>query len=396
LEALYRVNPVEQLGFDEVVDFPAKLTRRRKDSGSEDQIPVVVATFRYDEQEIEQIEADLGPGALHSPDFTVTIGYRDRSKTFGHRYNETAIVKHLHSALDLPSAAAATVNATSTVAELLNAIDGLEEPTSAATALAQRIRDWRNQDVRYYLIDQYSLPLMPKFVYFGEYDVMPGKVSIPDFIRRRDTYTLNRGELALLSLLDMAGVSLEDFQRTDRHERLIRELENSGNVISDEVFDYWSQNTDLEVQLEVLPVEDNAVAPLNDAPILQIRVGNQRHKVSVPFDDRSRGFVWFFIFLAYFNKLEEAKDTDLILAARRARLVLAWARRTCSRSSTSGWHRSTRSSTRPTRHSWCHPSTCNASAPWSTRTRSAPRSRLTSSRPTPTQRFRCSLRWASR
>jgi hypothetical protein len=87
----------------------------------------VVATFRYDEQEIEQIEADLGPGALHSPDFTVTIGYRDRSKLFSHRYNETAIVKHLHSGLDLPSAAAATVNATSTVAELLNAIDGLED-----------------------------------------------------------------------------------------------------------------------------------------------------------------------------------------------------------------------------------------------------------------------------
>jgi hypothetical protein len=87
----------------------------------------VVATFRYDEQEIEQIEADLGPGALHSPDFTVTIGYRDRSKLFSHRYNETAIVKHLHCGLDLPSAAAATVNATSTVAELLNAIDRLED-----------------------------------------------------------------------------------------------------------------------------------------------------------------------------------------------------------------------------------------------------------------------------
>jgi hypothetical protein len=31
LQALYRVNPVEQLGLDEVVDFPAKLTRRRRD-----------------------------------------------------------------------------------------------------------------------------------------------------------------------------------------------------------------------------------------------------------------------------------------------------------------------------------------------------------------------------
>lgn len=312
-QALYRLNPVESVELEEVVDFPAKLTRKRKDWRPKQKIPVVVATFRYDDEEMERIEADLGPGVLHSPEFTVTIGYRNTSKTFGHRYNEAAIVKHLRSGLDLSSAAAAAVNATSTTAELLSAIDGLEEPPTAATELAQRIRAWRKEDVGLYLIDKYGLPWMPKFVYFGDYDVMPGKVSIPDLIRRRDAHTLKRGELALLSLLDMADVTLEDFQKTDKHERLIRELENSGNVISEEVFEYWSQNTDLEVELKVLPAEEGAAAPLHEPPILQIRVRNQRHKVTVPFDERSRGFVWFFSFLAYFNKLEEAEDNDLIL-----------------------------------------------------------------------------------
>lgn len=313
LQALYRLNPVEKVELEEVVDFPAKLTRKRKDWGAKQKIPVVVATFRYDAEELERIEKDLGPGALHSPEFTLTIGYRDTTEWFGHRYNEAAIVKHLRSGLDLPSAAASKVNATSTVADLLEALDSLEEPPAAATALAERIRNWRREDVGLYLIDTYASPLMPKFVYFGDYDVMPGKVSIPDLIRRRDDGTLKRGELALLSLLSMADVSLEDFRKTDKHERLIRELENSGNVISDEVFEYWSQNTDLEVQLEVLPVEDGAQPPLNEGPILQIRVRNQRHKVSVPFDDRSRGFVWFFSFLAYFNDLEADEDNDLIL-----------------------------------------------------------------------------------
>lgn len=312
-QALYRLNPVEAVQLEEVVDFPAKLTRKRKDWKPDEKIPVVVATFRYDDEEMERIEADLGPGALHSPEFTVTIGYRDSSKTFVHRYNEATIVKHLRSGLDLSSTAAAAVNATSTIAELLGAIDGLEEPPAAATELAQRIRTWRKERLGLYLIDEYGLPWMPKFVYFGDYDVMPGKVSIPDLIRRRDAHTLKRGELALLSLLDMAGVGLEDFQKTDKHERLIRELENSGNVISEEVFEYWSQNTDLEVELKVLPAEEGATAPLHEAPILQIRVRNQRHKVTVPFDERSRGFVWFFSFLAYFNKLEEAEDNDLIL-----------------------------------------------------------------------------------
>ncbi len=124
---------------------------------------------------------------------------------------------------------------------------------------------------------------------------------------------LTRGEQALLGLLDMAGVSLEDFSKTDQHERLIRELENSGNAISDEVFEYWTQNQDLSVKLSVHPPEEGAPAPLNEGPILFIRVDNHRHRATVPFDERSRGFVWFFSFLAYFSKLEEGRTSNLIL-----------------------------------------------------------------------------------
>jgi energy-coupling factor transporter ATP-binding protein EcfA2 len=314
LQALYRLNPVESSArFNEVIDFPARLTRKRKQFPDGRKIPVVVATFRYDDDELAEIRKDLGPQALRSPEFTVTIGYRDKSKTFGHNYNEAAIVRHLRSDLDLTAAAAKTVDAVTTIAGLLEALDGLEEPPSAAQALAERIRGWRGEAVGCHLIDSYAWQLMPKFVYFDDYDAMPGKVSIPDLIRRRDQDQLTRGERALLSLLDMADVKPEDFHETDQHERLIRELENSGNVISDEVFEYWSQNGELEVELKTLPIETGAVAPFNEAPILQIRVFNRRHRASVPFDERSRGFVWFFSFLAYFNELEEANTNNLIL-----------------------------------------------------------------------------------
>ena len=75
----------------------------------------------------------------------------------------------------------------------------------------------------------------------GQRQALPVAIP-PDLIARRDNGTLERGEVALVSLLDMADVTLEDFQVTDRHERLIRELENSGNVLSEEVFEYWSQS----------------------------------------------------------------------------------------------------------------------------------------------------------
>jgi predicted ATP-dependent endonuclease of OLD family len=312
-QALFRLNPVEPASFDEIIDFPARMTAKRKNFKDGETIPIVVATFRYEGDELAKIEADLGPGALTSAEFTVTVGYRPDRKAVSHHYNEAAIVRHLRSGLDLGAAAAQAVEAATDLAGLLKALEELPEPTAATNELVKRINEWRQQRVATYLIDQYAMPMMPKFVYFADYDTMPGKVSVPDLIRRRDQGALTRGERALLGLLDMAGVSPEDFSKIDQHERLIRELENSGNAISDEVFEYWTQNQDLSVKLSVHPPEEGAPAPLNEGPILFIRVDNRRHRATVPFDERSRGFVWFFSFLAYFSKLEEGRTSNLIL-----------------------------------------------------------------------------------
>lgn len=112
----------------------------------------------------------------------------------------------------------------------------------------------------------------------------------------------------------MASVGLEDFQVPESHEHLIRDLENASNSISSELFEYWTQNTELAVRLEIIGrAESGAIPPFDEPPLLQIRVVNKRHDVSVPFDERSRGFVWFFSFLAYFTHLEENSTRPLIL-----------------------------------------------------------------------------------
>ena len=313
LAALTRANPVEPCPLDEDLDYPARLNKERRRAPAGDMIPVVTATFRYDPAEVTEIEGDIGPGALLSPEFIVEVGYRSKTQFFGHRVDEAAITKWLSSQLDLPSSATAMLAAESTVAGLLRALEGVEEAPAAAQEMAARIRGWRNGSVENHLIDKFAAPKLPKFVYFADYDAMPGKISIPDLIRRRDAGGLSRGDQALLSLLAIAGVEPEEFQQAGQHERLIRALEIAGNEITDEVFKYWTQNRELEVKLEILQPEEGAQPPLNEPPILQIRVLNRRHRVSVAFDERSRGFVWFFSFLTYFNKLEEAATSNLIL-----------------------------------------------------------------------------------
>ncbi|MBP2704689.1 AAA family ATPase [Microbispora sp. RL4-1S] len=314
LQAIFRSNPVEaDKKFDEIVDFPSRHTRLRKGWNADQMIPVVKLSFRMGDDEIEKIEEDLGEGAVTDPNVVYTRGYRDARGRMSVQVDEKAVLDHLRKDLDLSSAAATAIGAATTIEELFAAITSLDEVPSALQQVAERIGGWRNHSARLHVVDKHVFPAMPKFVYFADYDTMPGKVSIPDLMRRRAQDELKRGEHALLSLLSMAGAKLEDFLATDNHERLTRELENASNLISDEVFEYWSQNNELEVQLKILPPEQNAQPPLHEGPILEVRVHNHRHRASVPFDERSRGFVWFFSFLAYFNQIEEDAEQDLIL-----------------------------------------------------------------------------------
>jgi predicted ATPase len=311
LQALYKLNPVEKSAvFDEVLDFPSRLTRQRKTS--KQRLTAVRASFALTNDELAAVEADLGKGVMENR-FTVFSGYRYKSRAWNLTTVERVATRKLAEPLDLPAGDAKAVNAAGTIDELLAALEAIGEKPTACTDLIARITAWPSKDLELHIIDEYLAPNLPVFVYFDDYSNMPGKVSVPDLIARAASGNATRGERALLALLDVVGVDLADFESADKHEYLIRETENAANAISDEVFEYWSQNKELDVELEILQPETAAVAPLNVGPILEIRVRNRRHRVSVPFDERSRGFVWFFSFLAYFSQLEEAAKSDLIL-----------------------------------------------------------------------------------
>lgn len=311
LQAMHRLNPIRPGDtYDAVVDFPSRHTRRRKEAKGP--IPVCTATFTLSPSEVRQIEDELGPGVLTSAEFTVTSHYGG-SRTYTVPTDETAAVRHLIRDLDLPASAADAVNSAATIAQLQRALGAISEPHASVTDVLGRVSEWRDGRLNLRIIDAHLYPRLPKFVYFDEYSIMPGKVSVPDLIRRREAGQLDTGERALLALFSLVGAKLEDFSDVGRHEHLIRELENAANTISDEVFEYWSQNRDLAVELSILTPEADAAAPLNEGPVLQVRVRNSRHRVTVPFDERSRGFVWFFSFLAYFSELEEGAEQDLVL-----------------------------------------------------------------------------------
>src|SRR5262249_3840279 len=76
--------------------------------------------------------------------------------------------------------------------------------------------------------------------------------------------------------------------------------------------EFWKQNEDLEVKVDIR-ADPSDQAPFNNGPNLYIRIANNRHRgVTTPFKQRSRGFIWFFSFLVWFDSVQhqlgEGKD----------------------------------------------------------------------------------------
>lgn len=310
LQALFKSRSIGGASFDDSLDFPSHRTRELVGGK---RVEATTLTYELDDDDAAAVEAHIGPGGLASRQIAVTTGYRYDATTWSVKVAEPTVVKYLRGDIELPASTATAADKATTVAGLLSVLQGMEGPTPASIAVVDKITAWRGSSAVLKAIDVLD-KRRPKFVYFGDYDVMPGKVSIPDLITRRDEETLSRGEEALLALLGVSGVEPEAFLEPESHEHLIRSMENASNAISAEVFEYWTQNKNLRVNLQVIATPEAGSGPKDPkAPFLQIRVLNTRHNVSVPFDERSRGFVWFFSFLAYFSELEQTAEQPLVL-----------------------------------------------------------------------------------
>ena len=163
-------------------------------------------------------------------------------------------------------------------------------------------------------VEDRLLAMMPQFVYFDDYSVMRGRISVENLLHRKNGGgELDDADRVFLSLLAVAGIEIENLRMHANYEHLKAELESAAIGISDELFEFWRQNNQLRVDFDLSLANPADPPPLNSGTILHTRIWNERHRVSVPFDERSRGFVWFFSFLTYFSNLEEELTNDLVL-----------------------------------------------------------------------------------
>lgn len=103
----------------------------------------------------------------------------------------------------------------------------------------------------------------------------------------------------------MADVSPEELTEPSGYEEMKAKIEAVSINLTDQVMEFWKQNEDLEVEVDIKP-DPKDEAPYNNGPNLYLRIKNRRHRgVSTSFDQRSRGFIWFFSFLVWFDSVQD-------------------------------------------------------------------------------------------
>ncbi|HEX6675823.1 MAG TPA: AAA family ATPase [Actinomycetes bacterium] len=302
LEALYRSNPLGRgAGFQELRDYPRRL-RSRERAQIPDTVPIT-ATFELQDDDIEAVWRQFGPGVLTSREVQVERTYANRHRLTVHQ-DKVAQARHLvvKAGLDPHLADGADFG------ELLARLER-ERQRTGLTEVAEVQRELRGRDLAAEL-GVFLAGRLPKFLYFDAFSVMPGRASIPR-LQRTPEARLTPGERTVLALLRLAGVEAEDFTASGYEARRAA-LEAAANEVSAEVFQYWSQNRQLAVELDV-DFASPAPRPGDDPPFIEIRIRNDRHRVTLNFGERSEGFVWFFSFLVAFSEFRDAGDLVLLL-----------------------------------------------------------------------------------
>lgn len=307
LQALYRVNPIGKSAFDVTNDYPRRKLReyeRQIASGKSHGI-VVAAKFELTKDDIEKVEAAFGK-CLKSTFLTFSTDYENK-KYVSLETDESVYLSLLIDKGELSVGTTRKAKSQQTIDSVITLLTPETDDKSAA--MLARLKAIKSRGSLSLVIwDEILKSQCPKFMFFSDYRIMKGSASL-DTLANSALLEKDEGLLTLRELLDLAGVTPQDLKNDDNYEHHKANLESTENEITEKVFEYWKQNSNLEIEFDV----HRPASGTTTAATFYVRIKNTRHKVTVPFDERSRGFVWFFSFLVAFRNVAHQNERLVIL-----------------------------------------------------------------------------------
>lgn len=321
LHSLYRLNPSRtNVSFSVPDQYPAWLKKRDRMQGKIlEEISPVKVIFTLSVEDVKKIEETFGYGFIDTT-LPITVGKTYSEKIiFQVKTCESSFVAHIISKIDWPKGTKTEASKCKTILQLEEYAEKIktdesytEEQKPVSLKITAEISNFLKGKSIEDQLNNLLLSLLPKFLYMSEYSSLPYSVPIQKLLST-DPSQLNDSELTARSLLKLAAAE-DDYLVNPDYERRKRELENVANALTQDVLRYWSQNP----ELRVLPdITQKTVSDPNGRKSavdeLKIRIWDQRHQLSLPFNEHSTGFQWFFSFLAAFSEYEYKKEKVIIL-----------------------------------------------------------------------------------
>jgi predicted ATP-dependent endonuclease of OLD family len=317
LEVVAKTNyfqPDEQFKFSLTHDYPRK-EKKKVDKKGEDP-EAVTCVYEIDDKLFEQIANEIGNGALNSKEFSNTTKYSNGNTWVGVKVDRKKFIAHKTKELGISS------TALNERIEKVNSIEELksleseyteEKYTQGIASFGKYFKNewkWEKDPISEYVARVYLKPNRPKFLYYDEYFSLPSRISIEKL--QKDEPNENEYKTAR-ALFELADINTEEILNADNFEDFIAELEATEAIISEELFNYWQTNKNLQITFQIDKVEqtDHRNNTSIVEHILDVRVKSKG--ISLPLRNRSKGFNWFFSFLVWFKKIQEDKNSNYVL-----------------------------------------------------------------------------------
>jgi len=313
LKALEGLNPVNKsYTYDKMRDYPRRDLSKYDQLHEDGDATVITTTWELEVDDISALTDEFGEAAVTGNEITLTRSYGESCKNWTIPVNQAAVLERLFERFGLKVNDKKLLKDVTTTTLAAAKLAKIEEPSTEQAQLLAYIKTYRSSCAVLKGIDILK-DRVPSFLYFSHYDRMNGELSVNQFGQDKQNSKVDPGDQVFLDFLNYAGTDLDELANATEFENLNARCEAAANAITDEIFEYWTQNDQLEIQVTVDAGKVDDPPPFNAGTVARARVRNNLHRVSVPFSERSAGFIWFFSFLVKFAQLQEHEGDVIIL-----------------------------------------------------------------------------------
>jgi energy-coupling factor transporter ATP-binding protein EcfA2 len=317
LQALAGLNPHSStpVAYDLERDYPRRWLTEYRERHKDGEAVVVTTEWTITPEQRAAIVKQIGEAGLKGSTVKIYREYGDPEPQWDLPIDYKAAVDYLIEQEHLNASEKAPLVKTQTSDELRKALQEIGTRTPKQQALLDKLTGYSGHNLSGHMRATLKKAL-PKFMHFSYYDRMVGQLRIDTYEARkagREEPKLDAGEQVFLDFLEYAGTSVGEINAATTYEGLNARCEAASNRITNQLLEYWTQNPNLEVEVRVTKAEPNDAPPFNQGVIARARVRNNLHKVSVPFSERSAGFIWFFSFLVKFAQVQKSGGNLILL-----------------------------------------------------------------------------------